>query len=118
MDGAMNESDGVYVGVDENGLGPRLGPLVVTAVLARASAEGAKLIGKRPRGGLASRLGDSKRLVSFEDSGLGGAWAVAMARRESWPRRSRQQWPEICALWNCRSSTGAAGRFAQRRSST
>jgi ribonuclease HII len=70
----------VHVGVDENGLGPRLGPLVVTAVLARASEDGAKVIGKRTRGGLASRLGDSKRLVSFEDSGLGAAWAIAMAK--------------------------------------
>jgi ribonuclease HII len=76
-------SEAFYVGVDENGLGPRLGPLVVTAVLARATPEGAKLIGKRPRGGLATRLGDSKRLVSFEDSGLGAAWAIAMARRAS-----------------------------------
>src|ERR1700722_606230 len=78
---SLRESEIVCVGVDENGLGPRLGPLVVTAVVARATAEGAKLIGKRPRGGLAARLGDSKRLVSFEDSDLGGAWAIAMAKR-------------------------------------
>jgi ribonuclease HII len=77
----VTREDGFYVGVDENGLGPRLGPLIVTAVLARATPEGAKLIGKRPRGGLAGRLGDSKRLVSFEDSGLGEAWAIAMAKR-------------------------------------
>jgi ribonuclease HII len=77
----MSPPEVVHVGVDENGLGPRLGPLVVTAVFARANAEGAKLIGKRPRGGLASRLGDSKRLVSFGDSGLGAAWAIAMAKR-------------------------------------
>jgi ribonuclease HII len=75
------EQESVCVGVDENGLGPRLGPLIVTAVIARATAEGVKLIGKRPRGGLASRLGDSKKLVSFEDSGLGAAWATAMAKR-------------------------------------
>jgi ribonuclease HII len=77
----MSEPETFLVGVDENGLGPRLGPLIVTAVLARATADGVKLIGKRPRGGLAARLGDSKRLVSFEDSGLGAAWAIAMARR-------------------------------------
>lgn len=71
----------IHVGVDENGLGPRLGPLVVTAVLARATEDGVKVIGKRTRGGLASRLGDSKRLVSFEDSDLGAAWAIAMAKR-------------------------------------
>jgi ribonuclease HII len=70
-----------HVGVDENGLGPRLGPLIVTAVLAQATPEGVKLIGKRPRGGLATRLGDSKQLVSFGDSGLGEAWAIALAKR-------------------------------------
>lgn len=78
----MSKPGVVHVGVDENGLGPRLGPLVVTAVVARASGDGAKLIGKRTRGGLASRLGDSKRLVSFGDSDLGAAWAIAMAKRK------------------------------------
>lgn len=78
---SLHESETVCVGVDENGLGPRLGPLLVTAVIARATKDGAKLIGKPPRGGLASRLGDSKRLVSFEDSALGAAWAIAMAKR-------------------------------------
>jgi ribonuclease HII len=67
-----------HVGVDENGLGPRLGPLIVTAVSARATAEAAPLLSKRPRGGLAARLGDSKRLVSFDDSALGEAWARAL----------------------------------------
>jgi ribonuclease HII len=84
----MSEPEVVCVGVDENGLGPRLGPLVVTAVTARATEAGAKLIGKRPRGGLASRLGDSKKLVSFEDSGLGAAWAIAMAKRARAPGAS------------------------------
>jgi ribonuclease HII len=67
-----------HVGVDENGLGPRLGPLVVTAVSAQATGEAAPLLSKRPRGGLAARLGDSKRLVSFDDSALGEAWARAL----------------------------------------
>jgi ribonuclease HII len=71
----------LLVGVDENGLGPRLGPLVVTAVTARATDDGAKVAHKKPRGSLKARLGDSKDLVSFEDSALGAAWAVAMARR-------------------------------------
>jgi ribonuclease HII len=72
-----------YVGVDENGLGPRLGPLVVTAVSARATDEGAKLLSRKPRGGLATRLGDSKRLVSFDDSALGEAWARSLAASRS-----------------------------------
>ncbi len=33
----------------------------------------------RPRGALATRIGDSKELVSFRDSALGEAWARAMA---------------------------------------
>jgi hypothetical protein len=79
----MTES--TRVGIDENGLGPRLGPLVVTAVTARVTDEGANLLAKRPRGGLATRLGDSKRLVSFDDSALGEAWARAMAERSPSP---------------------------------
>ena len=33
----------VRVGIDENGLGPRLGPLIVTAVTARTRGEGHRL---------------------------------------------------------------------------
>jgi ribonuclease HII len=72
----------VFVGVDENGLGPRLGPLVVTAVRARGAGEGAeRALRARRRGGLAARLGDSKALVSYADSSLGEAWARALVRR-------------------------------------
>jgi ribonuclease HII len=74
------------IGIDENGLGPRLGPLIVTAVVAetadtagRARAEG------RPRGAMRARLGDSKRLVAFGDTALGEAWARAIARRMGLP---------------------------------
>lgn len=56
-------------GIDENGLGPRLGPLVVTGVLARAGSAGpARLEGL-------ARLGDSKRLMAHNDVALGEAWA-------------------------------------------
>src|SRR5215469_4948721 len=58
----------LQLGIDENGLGPRLGPLVVTAVTARVEGAGHKRICSRPRGGLRARLGDSKRLVAFGDS--------------------------------------------------
>src|SRR5258708_40125279 len=68
----------VQLGVDENGLGPRLGPLVVTAVTARAPGERAPA---RPRGALGKRLGDSKKLISHGDTALGEAWARAIARR-------------------------------------
>lgn len=63
------------VGVDENGLGARLGPLVVTAVLAEVSAAGQGVLTRLPRGKIREDLGDSKRLVSHTDVTLGEAWA-------------------------------------------
>jgi hypothetical protein len=76
------------VGVDENGLGARLGPLVVTAVLAEVSAAGAALLARAPRGKLGRDLGDSKRLVSHADVALGEAWARALTGdRFDSPRR-------------------------------
>lgn len=76
----MDEGARIRVGIDENGLGPRLGPLVVTAVHARTEGAGHRLVTRRPRGDLAKRLGDSKALVSFGDVALGEAWARAVAR--------------------------------------
>lgn len=71
-----------YVGIDENGVGPRLGPMIVSSVIATtATPEGAKIIASRPRGAIARRIGDSKKLVTFEDSALGEAWARAIAAR-------------------------------------
>lgn len=70
-----------FVGIDENGMGPRLGPLVVTSILTEVDDAGAKLVTSRPRGGAAKRIGDSKKLVSFDDSALGEAWARAIATR-------------------------------------
>lgn len=69
------------MGVDENGLGPRLGPLVVTAIVARVSDAGQCIAARKPRGSLARRLGDSKALVSHGDVALGEAWARALAAR-------------------------------------
>lgn len=76
-----------FVGIDENGMGPRLGPLVVTSVLARAQSpeQGAKLATTKPRGAMAKRIGDSKRLVAFDDNALGEAWARALALRGGAP---------------------------------
>jgi ribonuclease HII len=71
----------IRIGIDENGLGPRLGPLVVTAVTARVEGSGHKRVQARPRGALRTRLGDSKRLVAYGDSSLGEAWARAIVRR-------------------------------------
>jgi hypothetical protein len=60
-------------------MGPRLGPLIVTSVLAQVDERGAKLASSRPRGAVAKRIGDSKKLVAFDDSALGEAWARAIA---------------------------------------
>jgi ribonuclease HII len=81
----------IRIGIDENGLGPRLGPLVVTAVAARVEGAGDKRIASRPRGAMRERLGDSKRLVAYGDSALGEAWARAIARRMG---REQPQGPE------------------------
>src|SRR5580658_10612999 len=68
----------IRVGIDENGLGPRLGPLIVTAVHARTEGNGHRLVAHAPRGDVAKRLGDSKALVRFGDTALGEAWARAV----------------------------------------
>ncbi|MEM6791708.1 MAG: hypothetical protein AAF928_18375 [Myxococcota bacterium] len=69
------------VGADENGLGPRLGPMTVTAVLARVTDEAVPLIRRRPRGGMRKRLGDSKGLVAHGNCALGEAWTRALVER-------------------------------------
>jgi ribonuclease HII len=74
-------ADRFRMGIDENGLGPRLGPLVVTAIIARVSETGGSIAAKKPRGALAKRLGDSKAMVSHGDVALGEAWARALAAR-------------------------------------
>jgi hypothetical protein len=71
----------VHVGIDENGLGPKLGPLVVTSVVARVADDARARLGETPSGGLAERLGDSKVMVSHGDMDLGEAWARAIAAR-------------------------------------
>jgi ribonuclease HII len=67
------------IGADENGLGSRLGPLVVTAVLARADERGLKALGRRLPKSMRGTLDDSKRLVSHTDVRLGEAWARVLA---------------------------------------
>ncbi len=69
------------MGIDENGLGPRLGPLIVTAVSARTTGAGHVRSERKPRGAMRARLDDSKKLVGHGDTALGEAWARAIARR-------------------------------------
>lgn len=72
-----------FGGIDENGLGPRLGPLVVTGVLARADTEAAAREVQGPAAQLFDGLlGDSKRLVGFGHSALGEAWARVLCRHQ------------------------------------
>jgi ribonuclease HII len=77
--GALDEQ--VRVGIDENGLGPRLGPLVVTGVVAVTSGDGHARAERRPMGALRQRLDDSKKLVAYRDNALGEAWARAIVGR-------------------------------------
>lgn len=69
-----------FVGIDENGLGPQLGPLVVTAVMARANRRASEYMCAQPNVFLGSHIGDSKRLVSHERIELAEAWARVLAR--------------------------------------
>jgi len=77
--GSASKAAALHVGIDENGLGPRLGPLVVTSVVARTSGDGHAVVTSAPAQRLAARIGDSKQLVSFRDSVLGEAWARTLA---------------------------------------
>ena len=69
------------LGIDENGLGPRLGPMLVTAVIAEVTDRGHALVSRPARGKLKKRLGDSKGLVSHGDIALGEAWARVLVER-------------------------------------
>lgn len=76
----------VRLGADENGLGARLGPLIVTAVTARISDGAAGLFARKLRGKLAKDLDDSKRLVAHGNVALGEAWARALTGVDSTPQ--------------------------------
>lgn len=84
----MSEPPRFRIGADENGLGPRLGPMLVTAVLAEVTEGGHKVVERRARGAMKGRLGDSKALVSFGDVALGEAWARALVEREGAPAKT------------------------------
>jgi ribonuclease HII len=63
------------IGIDENGLGAQLGPLVVTAVEAEVNEAGDQLFQRKLPKSLRKDLDDSKALVSCHDIALGEAWA-------------------------------------------
>jgi ribonuclease HII len=64
-------------GVDENGLGALLGPLVVTIAHAQGSRSALAAL-NAPSKSARTVLFDSKALVSFRNSSLGEAWARAL----------------------------------------
>ena len=68
----------VRLGVDENGLGARLGPLLVTAAAARVDERGQRALKRKLPKRIAADLDDSKRLVRHGSVGLGEAWARAL----------------------------------------
>lgn len=75
------ERAGQRIGIDENGLGPRLGPLVVTGAWAELDEAGAKQMGKKLPKKLREELDDSKVLVSCRNISLGEAWARRVVER-------------------------------------
>jgi len=76
---------GYRIGIDENGLGARLGPLIVTAALARVTREGAQWLAAGGHAALSADLGDSKVLASHADSRRGEAWARVLAEGPGQP---------------------------------
>jgi ribonuclease HII len=64
-----------HIGADENGLGARLGPLIVTAVLAEVDERGERALARKLPAKIRADLDDSKRLVSHTDVAIGEAWA-------------------------------------------
>jgi ribonuclease HII len=69
---------GYWTGIDENGLGARLGPLLVTGVRAKVNADGVKVLGRALPTKMREDLDDSKALVSTKNIVLGEAWARAL----------------------------------------
>ena len=67
------------VGIDENGLGPQLGPLIVTGVMAKVTDGAQRALRRGAEAFLHERLDDSKALVRHGDIALGEAWARAVA---------------------------------------
>lgn len=74
----MAEAGMFRIGVDENGLGARLGPLVVTGVLAEVDGRGTRVLSRKLPKAIRADLDDSKRLISHADSRLGEGWARAL----------------------------------------
>ncbi len=91
----MTDNERYRVGIDENGLGPRLGPLIVTAAMARVNPEGRRLVQDSSSGAFAERIGDSKGLVRHGDVALGEAWARAVVEHGAGAARGAESPNEL-----------------------
>ena len=67
-----------HLGIDENGLGPQLGPMIVTGVMARLTEASERRLASEASSFLHERLADSKLLVDHHHVSLGEAWARAL----------------------------------------
>jgi ribonuclease HII len=84
--GAPLTTERWLIGVDENGLGARLGPMLVTAVMAQASPAGQHWLRRPLPKDIRVDLDDSKRLVKFGEHQLAEAWARALFPEAKTPR--------------------------------
>jgi hypothetical protein len=87
-------------GIDENGLGPLLGPLVVTGALSSMTHEGCEPLRGAARG--APRLVDSKRI--FSQRTLRGGEALALALIEIFNGARPSSMGELLTLLRCESA--------------
>ncbi len=75
----MKESESSYhVGIDENGLGPLLGPMTVTAVMIKIREDAKKWFFETPLQEISPYLNDSKKLVSFRKIQLAQDWTKVL----------------------------------------
>ncbi len=88
-----SESMSYRIGADENGLGPRLGPMLVTAAMARVEPGAERLVTAAAKGALSPRLGDSKDLVAHGDIALAEAWSRVLVARGA-GRHGRGETPD------------------------
>jgi ribonuclease HII len=89
-----NASETFYrVGIDENGLGPQLGPLIVTGVLAELSPSGKQVL-EQVRWEDWPWIDDSKKVSSHHDISWGEAWA-----RVLFPQATNPEQLLRCLAW-------------------
>lgn len=71
------------IGIDENGLGSQLGPLIVTSVEAEVTAAGERWLSRGLEAAGLELLDDSKKLVAHGDVRLAEAWARILTNEQA-----------------------------------